>query len=125
MQVHGIGDGLSTVVDKTGYLEGFLRVHANKTTHINVLSYAEVEDKYEITCLRGFALHTEDKDILFARVGKLYVAKWNDIVGYARNYVTTQETEAAYSKGEVVKAKRAYELASISGYPLVDELVQL
>ena len=117
VQVHGIG-GLSTVVDKTGYLEGVFRVHANETTHINLLSYAEVEDKYEITCLRGrgFVVHTEDKDILFARVGKLYVAKWDDIVGYARNYVTTQETEAAYSKGEVLKAKRAYELASISGW---------
>ena len=51
---------------------------------------------YEITCLRGrgFIVHTEDKDILFARVGKLYVAKWDDIEGYARNYVTTQEMEA-------------------------------
>ena len=37
VKVHGIG-GLSTVVDKTGYLDGFFRVHANETTNINVLS---------------------------------------------------------------------------------------
>jgi hypothetical protein len=109
------------------YLDGFFQMHVNETTNINVLSYEEVEDKYKITCLRGrgFVVHTEDKDILFARVGKLYVAKWDDIMGYARTYVTTQETELAYSKEEVFKAKRAYELASRSGYPLVDELVNL
>ena len=126
VKVHGIG-GLSTVVDKTGYLEGFFRVHGNGTTNINVLSYAEVEDKYEITCLRGegFLVHTEDRDIMFARVGKLYVAKWADITGIAKSYVTTQETEASHSKADIVKAKQAYELGSVSGYPSVEELINL
>ena len=115
------------VVNKTGYLDGFFRMHANETTKINVLSYAEVEDKYKVTCLcgQGFIVHTDDREILFAWVGKLYVAKWDAIMGAARTYVTTPETEFAYTKREIARAKQAYELVSVSGYPSIAELASL
>ena len=85
VKVHGTR-GLSMVVNKTRYLDGFFRVHANETTKIKMLSYAEVEDKYEITCIhgQGFIVNTEDRDILFVWVGKLYVAKWDAILGEAK-----------------------------------------
>jgi hypothetical protein len=101
VNVHSIG-GLSMVVNKTGYLDGFFRVHSSDTTKINVLSYAECEDKYRITCLHGegFIIHTDERDILFTRVGILYVAKWDALMGEARSYVTSQETESMYMKRE-------------------------
>ena len=76
-------------------------------------------------CGEGFIVHTDDRDILFAQVGNLYVVKWEAIIGEARSYVTSQETESTYTKKEIVRAKQAYELACISGYPSVTELVNL
>ena len=55
MKVHHVR-GLSMIVNKTRYLDGFFRVHSSDTTKINVLSCAECEDKYEITCLYGKGL---------------------------------------------------------------------
>ena len=86
-----------------------------------------MEHKYKITCLhgQGFVVHTDDRDILFTWIGKLYVAKWDAIMGEARTYVTSQETESMYTKREIAHAKQAYELASISGHPSIAEVVSL
>ena len=46
----------------------------------------------------GFIVHLHDRDIIFAYIGKLYVAKWDDVMNEARSYVTTQETESMYTK---------------------------
>jgi hypothetical protein len=82
---------------------------------------------FEITYLpgEGFVVHLHDRDILFARIGKLYVAKWDDVMNEASSHMTTQETESMYTKAKVKRAKQAYRLASISGYPLVLELNNL
>ena len=115
------------IVTETGYLEGFGRVHASKKAMANVLSFAEVEDKMAITYLpgRGFVVHNKERDILFARIGKLYVAKWSEVISAASLHVTTQETESRYSKAELKRAKLAYQLASVSGYPSVGELINI
>ena len=47
------------------------------------------------------------------------------MIGAASLHVTTQETELRYSKAEVKRAKLAYQLASVSGYPLVGELINI
>ena len=114
-------------VSETGHLESFFRVHASEKAMANVLSFAEVEDKFNITYLpgEGFVVHLEDRDILLARVGKLYVAKWNDVMNEASSHLTTQETESRYTMAEVNRAKQAYQLASASGYPSVQELINL
>ena len=46
-------------------------------------------------------------------------------MGPARAYVTTQETEFVYMKREIARAKKAYKLVSVSGYPSIAELVSL
>ena len=93
----------------------------------NVLSFAEVDDKFDITYLLGeeFVVHLKDRDILFARIGKLYVAKWDDVMNKASSHLTAQEAESRYTMAEVRGAKQAYQLASASGYPLVQELINL
>ena len=124
--MNGIG-GLTITVSETGHLENFFSVYASEKAMANVLSFAEVEDRFKITYLpgEGFVVHLKDRDILFARVGKLYVAKWDDVMIEASSHLTTQESESRYTMAEVKRAKQAYELASASGYPLVKELVDL
>ena len=114
-------------VSETGHLESFFRVHASEKAMANVLSFAEVEDKFDITYLpgEGFVVHLKDRDILFARIGKLYVAKWDDVLNEASSHMTTQETELRYMMAKVKRAKQAHQLASTSGYPSVQELINL
>ena len=70
-------------------------------------------------------MHLHDRDILFACIGKLYVAKWDDVMNEANSHVTMQEMKSMYMKAEVKRAKQAYQLASVNGYPLVSELINL
>ena len=97
-------------VTETGHLDDFFRVHSSDKVMINVLSLAEMENVYEITYLpgEGFVVHLHDRDILFVRIGKLYVAKWNDVIREAHSFVTTQETESMYTKADVRRAKQGY-----------------
>jgi hypothetical protein len=55
----------------------------------------------------GFIVHLHDRDILFARIGKLYMAKWNNVIREAHSFVTTQETQSMYTKADVRQAKQA------------------
>ena len=73
VRVNGIG-GLTMVIDKTGYLKDpEIRVHSSEKAIANVLSFAEVEDKYEVTYLpqEGFVVHLKDRELFFQRTGKL------------------------------------------------------
>ncbi len=67
---------------------------------VNVLSFAAVEDLYDIMYLRGeaFVVHMPGKDLVFKRRDKLYMAEW-----YAEGTVdaTVQENEILYSKEQV------------------------
>jgi hypothetical protein len=100
-------------MSEMGHLESFFRVHSSEKSMANVLSFAEVEDMFEITYLlgEGFMVHLHDKDILFACIGKLYVEKWDDVMNDAKSHVTMQETELMYTKAEVKRAKQAYQQA--------------
>jgi hypothetical protein len=55
-----------------------------------------VEDLYEITCNQGTSLtvHLPDRDIIFKRRNKLYVADFTEFYG---NVLATK----AYTKGEM------------------------
>ena len=92
-----------------------------------ILSFAEIEDKYKISYLprEGFVVNLDDRDICFQRCGKLFVADWYDVMAASRVYAMAQETEAAYMKKEVSKAKTANELIKMSGYPSISEFVGL
>jgi hypothetical protein len=55
IRVKGVG-GVQTVVDRVGDLEGFSEVYASDEAKANVLSFAAVEDMYEVTYNRGEGL---------------------------------------------------------------------
>jgi hypothetical protein len=123
IRVKGVG-GMQLIVDKKGTLEGFFPVYASEATKANVLSFGAVEEAYDITYLRreAFVVHTAEKDIVFRRRDKLYVAEW-----YAEGIVdtTVQENEILYSKEEIRRAKLAHEFIKNSGYPSVGEAIRI
>ncbi len=65
-KVNGVR-GPQLIVNKTGYLPDFFEVYTSAETKANVLSFAEVEDKYRITYIpkEAFVVHLADRDIAF------------------------------------------------------------
>ncbi|MFN9982580.1 MAG: hypothetical protein ACK53Y_21815, partial [bacterium] len=122
------------------YLEDFFRVFVSSETKANVLSFAEVEDMYEITYVprTSFVVHLPGRDIEFVRKGKLYVADFSDHYHYQAN-LTKQEfikpdeayaiqvnvTKQVVTKAEEARAKQAYELIRNSGFVSVQEAIHL
>jgi hypothetical protein len=111
----GVGS-VQMVVDEVGTIEGFFEVYASDCTRANVLSFAAVEDLYEISYVRGevFVVHMGDRDLVFRRRDCLYVAKWT---GKGGMYATVQENELLYTREQVCRAKEAYKLIRNCGYP--------
>ncbi len=68
--------GLQLIVDEEGVLDGFFPVYASDKMKANVLSFADVEDLYDIMHIRkcAFVVHMGDRDLVFKRRQKLYVA---------------------------------------------------
>jgi hypothetical protein len=52
IRVKGVG-GVQLIVNKVGMLDSFFQVYASENNKANVLSFAEVEDKYNISYVRG------------------------------------------------------------------------
>jgi len=116
--------GLQLIVNKVGMLDVFFQVYASEHTKVNVLSFADVEDKYEITYVHGqkFTVHMPEEDVVFEQKSKLYVADW--CVETAVN-ATVCEKEQLYTKEEIRRAKIAHEFLKCSGYPSVGEATHL
>ncbi len=76
----------------------------------NVLSFAEVEDRFPITYIprESFTVHSPDHDVMFARRGKMHVADW-------------EEVRSAFA----ITVYRAYDLLHTSGYPSMSEAIHL
>jgi hypothetical protein len=120
IRVKGVGD-IQLIVDKVGLLDGFFQVYVSENTKANVLSFAEVEDRYDISYVRGesFTVHMPSQDIVFERRNKLYVAEWceeraEEVDGTAN--ATMQENEWLHTKEEVRRARAAYEFLRNTGY---------
>lgn len=66
IRVKGVG-GVQLVVDQVGTLNGFSQVYASNKMKANVLSFADVEDMYNIThrCQEAFIVHMVMQDIVF------------------------------------------------------------
>jgi hypothetical protein len=121
----GVG-GVQLIVDKVGDLDGFFQVYASENITVNILCFADVEDKYAITYEKGraFTVHLADgKTVEFGRWNKLYVADWNTTGLMV--YATVRENEQVYTHEEVRRAKLAYELVCSSGYPSASEVAHL
>jgi len=118
VNICGVG-GLQLRVKETGYLNEFFRVYASEDTKANVLSFAKVEDLYNVTYVRGesFVVHLPSRDLEFVRHGKLYVADFaKEGLVHATQVVT---------KGEEARAKKAYELIKNLGFPSMYEVIQI
>ncbi len=65
-----------------------------------------------------FIVHLPDSDGRFECKEKMYIADWSKSISA---YVTT----GVYMKAEELRAKRAYELLCMSGYPSMAEVIHL
>jgi hypothetical protein len=65
----------------------------------------------------------QDRELVFSRREKLYVADLYEAEGIVQ--VTVRENEAMYTKEEVKRAKVAHEFLRNSGYPSVGEATHL
>jgi len=125
IRVCGVG-GVKLIVNQIGMLDGFFEVYASEKTKVNVLSFAEVEDKYEISYINAqtFTFHTpEGEDAVFSRQNKLQVSYWCIDEGAANAMV--RENEQLYTKEEVHRAKQAHKFLKCSSYPLPDKAMHL
>jgi hypothetical protein len=87
--------GVQLLAGRVGNFYGFLQVYASKKTKANVFSFAEVEDKYDITYIRGrsFMVNMPTPDTVLERK-KSCVAEWcaeDSTLDTAAN-ATVQET---------------------------------
>jgi hypothetical protein len=125
VRVKGVG-GTQLIVDQVGDLNGFFEVYASEHTRANVLSFADVEDKYVVTYKEKEAFTvrlSSGKEIKFVRRNKLYVADWQDTGLYV--CATVRENESVYTRDEVRRAEMAYELVRTAGYPSPTEVLHL
>lgn len=123
IRIKGVG-GVQMVVDHVGDLEGFFEVYSSDEAKANVLSFAAVEDMYEVTYNRGegFTVHMPERDIVFRRRDNLYVVDWAE---EGSIYTTVQENENLYSAEQVRRAKLAHEFIRNCGYPSPAEVVHI
>jgi hypothetical protein len=101
IKVKGVG-GIQMIVDQVGDLPGFFQVYASAQTKANVLSFADVEDLYEISYVQkeAFVVHMPTGDLVFSRRDKLYVAELYEAEERIVQ-ATVRENEALYTKAEV------------------------
>ena len=120
IRINGVG-GHQFMVDQSGYLDPLFSVYTSKETKTNILSFAQVEDEYPITYVpqESFTVHLPKGDLVFKRKNGMYVADWTAY----RNIFST--TTMVCTKAEEERAHKAYELACISGFPSMNELVHL
>jgi len=123
IRVKGVGS-VQMVVEHVGDLEGFFEVYASKEARANVLSFATVEDMYEVMYSRGegFMVHMPERDIVFKRRDNLYVVDWADVGSV---HATVQENESLYSAEQARRAKLVHEFIRNCGYPSPVEAVHI
>lgn len=96
----------------------------------NILSMAEVEDRYRIEYEQGsaFVVHVTDHiSFRFERkVNNLYVCNMESLVSnIASAHATVAENEALYTKREVDAARRAKQFIKELGYPSMAETMKM
>jgi len=123
IRVKGVG-GVQMVVEHVGDLEGFFEVYASDEAKANVLSFAAVEDMYEVMYNRGEGLtvHMPERDIVFRRRDDLYVVEWAETGSI---YAAVKENESLYSAEQVRRAKLAHEFVCNCGNPSPVEAVHI
>ena len=120
--------GESAETKLVGDLDGFFECQVCDTCAASVISLSDVEDLYEVSYDQaiGFTVHMLDRDLVFKRHGKIYLADMRDWVtpgGLAM--MTVQEREAIYTKRQVDNAKKAGDFVRNAGYPSQGEAIKM
>jgi hypothetical protein len=70
----------SSATNRISFLEGFYECQACDNCPTSVLSQADLEDIYPVTCVQGesYTMHMDDRDLVFVRRDKMYVADFSD-----------------------------------------------
>jgi len=125
-------NGVSTM-ERVGFLDGFFECHACDNCPANILSMADVEDRFAITWTPGdsIVVHLEERDIIFTRMNKMWVGDFSDwiITDEERrrelrmdlSLLTVKDKEDLYTKREVTRALEAGEFLKSMGYPTKQE----
>jgi hypothetical protein len=122
VRINGAG-GFQFETSTKGHLQDFFSVYASEKTTVNILSFGEAEEEYDISYIPHtvFIVHLPDRDITFHHCGKLYVADWAEQITDNEKHVYT----TVYTKAGEARVNRAYELLHMSGFPLHNEAIHL
>jgi len=120
--------------EQVGYLNGFFDCQVSSSTPASILSQSDVEDKYPVTYIQGVSItvHMDDKDVVFERKNKMYVADFSDwIVGDEEDreskiaLATLNEKAQLYNAKELRRALEVKEFIANAGYPSMREALNL
>ena len=120
--------GLGGVIecDAVGEVKDFGTVSFAPQAVANILSFAEVADKYKIEYVNevGFIVHGKSQTYVFKRKGNLFVC---DFAGMDQTVMisTVSENELSYTRREVEDARKARELMKELGYPSEASMIEL
>jgi hypothetical protein len=120
-EVTGI-TGDTIPITMCGDLYGFFECLASEDTGVSVLSFAEVEAKFDVSYVRKkcFIVHLPGLDLIFRRKRKMYVAdmsEWAELkTPQAQAHVATSaQLEQGFTVREVKKAREAAQFMHNAG----------
>ena len=124
-------NGGELLVNQEGTVPGYGQVYYNKNAIANVMSFADLEDRYHVEYTKGkFRITTDQGPIEFRREGKLYVfapqypfklKKAN--MSMSQNLINSvEENERLFTTRQVERAKTARRLAHALGFPNTEDL---
>ena len=132
VNAQGVASGQpGLVLDSVGTLQDFFECKCctSGKASANILCYADVEDKYDITVIprQAFIVHLPGKDLHFVRRDKLYVGDMSEWLRPYKtaNVTTVQGNELKYTVGEVKRARIAQQMIINSGYPSEKEAAHI
>ena len=126
--VKGFGGGV-TYITHSGMLEGVLKCYTFEDCDINILSFGELADRYNITYVKSkniFIVHTGEQDLVFEKVNGQYCTNmldWKDRSHNIYNIVT--EREKLYTRKELDRARAARLFQKNAGYLSYDRAVRM
>jgi hypothetical protein len=111
---------------KIGHLEGFFDCNSCTDCVANILSRADIEDKYDITYSQGksYVVHLPGRDLAFVRRGKFYVADMSDWIVGPKLVNTTTDTSIPIPS-ERWRGQKEMEFVRSAGYPSEKEAIHL
>jgi hypothetical protein len=117
VRINGVG-GVQLSTRETGYLPDFFRVYNSLDTKANILNFADVKDLYKITYQpqHSFTVHLPNRDIVFYRRDKLYMADFSEAV---------VAVTKAYTKAKEARAQAVYKIIRNCRCPLYAEAVHI